>query len=106
MKLRLIAILLSLVIALGSSCSTIGIPVSVPIDVPVRPVLAVCPSLPVIEGILIEQNGESVILLPLAEAEKLRTFVHSYMECSEINQVELEGYIEKLLNRLNAAKGE
>src|SRR3990167_600997 len=88
-----------------SSCATIGIPLAAPIDIPARPVLAVCPELPVIEGILIEQGGETAILLPLVEAEKLRTFIHTFIECSVINQIELLGHIEKLENRLKALGG-
>ena len=90
-----------------SGCTIIGIPVSVPIDIPARPVLVVCPELPVIEGYVTELEGIGPsVVLPLAEAENLRAFIHTYMECSAINQVELLGHIEKLENRIIALKGE
>src|SRR3990167_2980545 len=94
----------SLISSLGlslllSGCAAIGIPVSVLIDIPVRPVLAVCPKRPAIAASIIEIEGIGpAVVLTLEDAVRLRTFIHQYMECSEINRVELEGYIEKLVN--------
>ena|SRR3990167_4035407 len=102
----------SLISSLGlslllSGCAAIGIPVSVPIDIPVRPVLAVCTERPVIEASIIEIEGIGpAVVLTLKDAVMLRTFIHTYMVCSEINQVELLGHIEKLENRLKVLKEE
>lgn len=72
-----------------------------------RPTLVVCPEFPVVEGYIteLEQVGPAVVL-PLIEAEKLRTWIHSYKVCAESNQVDLLGHIEKLENRLGALRGE
>jgi hypothetical protein len=71
---------------------------AVRIPFPARPILAECPQKPIIEGHLIG-NG---VVLTLEQALELRNWIVATLICYETNQVLLEGYIEKIENRLKA----
>jgi len=70
----------------------------VAVDIPPRPVLAVCPPKPVVKGSI--KNGE--VVLPMESAIKLRDWIVAYTVCAESNQARALGHIEKLENRLKA----
>lgn len=76
-------------------------PAAVVIYVPDRPPIDKCPEKVIIEGDIVG----STIVLKLADAEKLRSWINNYMACSEKARVVLNGHIEKLENRLRAIGG-
>lgn len=73
----------------------------IPVDVPPAPQVLVCPEEPVVDGDL---RGDEVVL-SLADAKKLRDWISQYKVCMGTNVAVLQGYAEKLVNRLNALKG-
>ena len=89
-----LAILLSLSF---SSCATV-VPQKPVLVLPEPPVLSVCPTLPSVEGVV--TGGE--LKMSLTDAERLRKWIHDYITCQESNRVLLQGYVEKLVNRLKA----
>lgn len=96
MKLKswLLAILLSLSF---NSCVAVQ-PTKPVVTLPSAPALADCPKLPDIQADII--GGK--VTLTLEQAQALRLWIHSYIQCQESNQAELQGYAEKLINRLKA----
>ena len=101
-RLRILGYLVVLWLGL-SACAIIN-PFIVPtIDVPLRPTLAICPDYPHIGGKVVDgEDGGKYVVLTLEDALRLRNWAHAYLVCSQENQVELEGYIEKLVNRIKA----
>lgn len=98
MKLRylFLAILVSLSF---SGCSLLWpVPAQTVVALPPAPVLQECPQLPDIQGDIIG----GTVSLKLEDAQKLQQWIHQYIQCSQSNQVELQGYAEKLVNRLKA----
>jgi hypothetical protein len=61
----------------------------------------VCPEKPEIVAPVVEGN----VILPLNDALRLRQWIVDTEICHLRNQVELEGYAEKLENRLKAVGG-
>lgn len=70
-------------------------------DIPPTPQVLACPEEPVVEGDL---RGDEVVL-KLTDAQKLRDWIDKYKVCMGTNVAMLSGHIEKLVNRLNALKG-
>jgi len=68
------------------------------VEIPPVPQLAVCPAKPDVEGDVV--NGK--VMLSLADAQRLQQWIHDYQVCSESNLALMNGYAEKLLNRLKA----
>lgn len=94
-------LLLLVLISLGSSCALLQPPMMVVLVIPDRPILHVCPEFVVVEGDIVGDR----ISLTLVDAQKLRTWIHSYLACAKTNTVILDGHIEKLENRLKAFGG-
>lgn len=83
-----------------SACSLV-FPAKVAIDIPPRPMLEACPPKPAVQGIF--KDGSVVI--PLADAKRLRDWISAYTVCAESNEARALGHIEKLENRLKAVGG-
>ena len=85
-------------------CAVLNLaPPKVPIDIPPRPELVVCPERPQLQGRIIElEDGSWGVLLTPETAMALRVYLNGYRLCAETNTVMLEGHIEKLENRLEA----
>jgi len=73
-------------------------PAKVPVSIPPAPQVLACPEEPVIEGDL---RGDEVVL-KLTDAQALRTWIDKFKVCTGTNQAILQGYVEKLVNRLKA----
>lgn len=99
-KKLLLSLLLVSLISLGFNSCVLP-QQSVVIYLPEQPILKECPTLVVVEGDVVQDT----IILTLDNAQKLRTWIHSYMACVESNRVILNGHIEKLENRLKAIGG-
>lgn len=80
-----------------SSCATVT-PNKPVVVIPDAPVLSECPTLPDIQADII--GGK--VTLTLEQAQVLRQWIHNYITCQESNRVLLQGYVEKLVNRLKA----
>jgi hypothetical protein len=68
---------------------------------PEKPAIETCPPKVVVEGHIV---GDT-ITLSLADAQRLRDWINTYIVCSESNQAKYKGHIEKLENRLKAVGG-
>ena len=90
------------IVFLSGGCALRNPLVTIPIEIPARPTLQVCPELPDIKGRIVDLEDTKTLLLTLEDAFRLRDFIHTYMTCAESNEVELLGHIEKLENRLKA----
>lgn len=101
-KLTNLLIPLLLVVTLNSSCAYV-VAKPTPIDIPAKPVLAVCPAKPDITG-KVSNDGKSVVI-SLPDAISLRNWMRDYPVCAEKNTIDQQGYIEKLINRLKAVGG-
>ena len=104
-KLRILGFCVVLLLGL-QGCSLIA-PFVVPkIDIPPAPTLQVCPERPELQGKIVElEDGSQGVLLTMETARALSAYLSLYRFCAETNVLELEGYIEKLVNRLKAVSG-
>lgn len=96
-KLRLLC--LAILLSLGSnSCAWLIQPAKSIVALPPTPAIQECPAQPVVEGDVV---GNTVVL-PMDQAIALRDWIHTYQLCMKSNMASLQGYAEKLENRLKA----
>lgn len=104
-KLRVLGFCVALLLGF-QGCSLITPFVLPVVDIPPPPVLEVCPAIPQLQGRIVElEDGSQSVLLTMELAKELSAYMRGYRACAEGNQVELEGYIQKLVNRLEIVKG-
>jgi len=100
---HLTAMVLSLSLA---GCSILSPYVSVPVGIPPRPALLACPEFPDVRGKVVDVEGQGKhVMLTLEDARRLSAWMRAYLVCSQENQAELLGHLEKLENRIKALGG-
>ena len=97
-----VAIILGVILGLIFSGCALRTPIHVESPFPQRPVVRVCETEPKVEGV---KDGDKVIL-PLADAIRLRDWIDELQICHETNELLLQAHIEKLENRLKIFIGE
>jgi hypothetical protein len=93
------SLVLAILLSLSSSgCALWPVATKPIVAVPAAPALTECPALPDVEG----DVKDNTVVLPLNKAVELQQWIHQYIACTQANSVLLQGYIEKLQNRLKA----
>jgi len=86
-----------------AGCSALSVNPGMPTGIPPRPALAQCPAYPDVRGKVVDVEGVGKhVMLTLEDAKRLSAWIHAYLVCSQENQAELLGHLEKLENRIRA----
>lgn len=89
-----------------AGCVTVPAVAPVRVEVPSAPVLADCQAVPHPEGVVIQQpDGSLGVVLSLADAQWIQVYLAEAPQCWAAREAVLQGYIEKLINRLRAVGG-
>jgi hypothetical protein len=75
------------------------------LDIPPAPQLVACPDAPHPDGIAEERGGQVVIVLELADAQRIREYLRTAPGCWQTREALLRGWAEKLANRIRAVSG-
>jgi hypothetical protein len=97
LKSYLLIVLTAIFLNFNVGC--VAVNVKPQIEIPERPALPIPAERPEIQGVVVDgKNGEKAILLKLEDAIRLRDYILQLEESILL----LDGYIEKLINRLKA----
>lgn len=96
--------LLAGVALLFAACAPAVAPVApVRVEIPSRPVLADCPAPPSPTGTVVRlDDGALGVVIPIDDAKRLAAWMRSAPGCWTSREIQLEGYVEKIENRLRA----
>jgi hypothetical protein len=72
------------------------------VDIPPRPALIECPVAPHPEGTVEIIKGKEFVTLLVPDAVAIKAYLRDAPKCYEAREVILNGYIQKLLNRIQA----
>jgi hypothetical protein len=105
-RFRFCWVLVAIAAGLIACATPIAAPPGVRVDVPSRPILPDCPELPLVEGALSrDDEGAAIVIIPFEQAKLLHRYMREYRGCAETREVLLDGWADKLSNRLRAIGG-